>query len=241
MKVAAVIPGAGQGLRFSGDSSGLNRHDKKKQFLQLGDKPLIFTTLEPFLQSTIITSVIVVVPEDRIDWINNQVKTGLFNKPVYVVLGGDTRQRSVRNGVEVAASQHDVVVVHDAVRPFFKEVWISETVNLCEKFDGAIVAIKAKDTLKKVNDGVVNSTLEREGIWQAQTPQTFKTDVLLAAIESADEKGIIGTDEAQLVEMNGGRVAIVEGSILNIKITTQEDWELAKAIWKERLNIVALS
>lgn len=234
MRVSAVIPGAGRSLRFSRESDPSSSQDRK-QFKFLGNQPLIFITLQPFFESNIVSSIALVVPHDVVRWMREKVKDRLLEKEVTVIPGGSRRQDSVWNGLKEVSGSCDVVVVHDAVRPFFKKEWIEETVELCSNFDGAIVAVRANDTLKRVKNEIISATLPRGEIWHAQTPQTFNTDVLLSAFENARTAGITCTDEAQLVELNGGRVAIVEGSFQNIKITTIEDWVVAESIW-EKLN-----
>jgi len=234
VRVSAVIPGAGRSLRFSGDADPSSSQNRK-QFKFLGNQPLIFITLQPFLKSEIIDSIVIVTPEDTVDGMTDNVKPYLRNKQLLVIPGGPKRQDSVWNGLCGIPKNCDIVIVHDAVRPFFKEEWIEETVNLCSDYDGAIVAVRTKDTLKKVREKAILETLPRGNIWQAQTPQTFHKDVLIAAFDHARESAITCTDEAQLVELNGGRIAIVEGSYQNIKITRHEDWELAESIW-EKLN-----
>ncbi len=237
MRISAVIPAAGKSLRFS--SGGNSSHvTQRKQFRSLLSEPLIFTTLQLFLDSERIDTIVLVAQEDALNWLENQMEERHFEKEVRLAVGGERRQDSVRNGLDVVAPSSDVVVVHDAVRPFVEQRWIEETVRLCSDYDGAIVAVPVKDTLKQVSGGSVTSTIDRSEVWQAQTPQTFNVDVLFSAFDSAEEQGVEATDEAQLVEMNGGRLAIVEGSRRNIKITTQEDWEVAQAIYERKLIIV---
>lgn len=236
MRVSAVISAAGKGLRFSSGEDSLPV-TQRKQFSSFLSEPLIFTTLQPFLDSGRIDTIVLVVQEDALDWMENQMKERHFEKEVRLAVGGERRQDSVKRGLEIVAQTSDIVVVHDAVRPFVEARWIEETIDLCSDYDGAIVAVPAKDTLKRVSSGVVSGTIDRSNVWQAQTPQTFKVGVLLSAYENAEARGVTVTDEAQLVEMNGGRVAIVEGSHRNIKITTQEDWEVARAIFERRLGI----
>ena len=231
MGVSAIIAGAGSSIRFAGHNASHVIGDKK-QFRLLGKDPLIFVTLDPFLRSTCVDSIVLVVPEDSVDWMKETLKDRHATKEITVTSGGKGRQDSVQNGLDVVSNSCTVVVVHDAVRPFLQEKWIQETVDLCSSFDGAIVAVRAKDTLKKVKEGTISETLRRGEMWHAQTPQTFNVDVLVSAFEYAREAGFAGTDEAQLVEMNGGRIAIVEGSSQNIKITDREDWKLGESIWE---------
>ncbi|MFQ6675016.1 MAG: 2-C-methyl-D-erythritol 4-phosphate cytidylyltransferase [Fidelibacterota bacterium] len=233
MRVGAIIAGAGESSRFSGGKSPSSPFDRK-QFKPLGDEPLILVTARPFLECDLIDSVVLVVPEDALPWMEEEVRKNRWQKEVRVVSGGLERQESVRNGLEVIAGSCDVVVIHDAVRPFVRSSWIEETVGLCVAYDGAIVAVQASDTLKRVEEGVILETVERRGVWQAQTPQAFRTASLLSAFNRAGSTGGTATDEAQLVERNGGRVAVIPGSPLNLKITSPEDWDLALSLWEGR-------
>ena len=156
-----------------------------------------------------------------------------------ITVGGTTRQQSVAAGLWEVPEEASVVTVHDAARPVIDPQWISQTARLCDTFDGAIVAVPTIDTLKEVklaagqaneHGGIINRTVSREIIWQAQTPQTFRTTVLRRAMQHATEAGLEGTDEASLVEAIGGKVAVVRGSPQNIKITSRSDWDYLE--WK---------
>ena len=221
--------GAGKSSRFS-DSSG--DHSEKKQYKYLGDEPLIFYTLNAFIIPEIVSQVVLVVSENQVDEILSKVNEKDYPILVNVIPGGAERQDSVQCGVYFLGNDVGVVIVHDAVRPFVRKKWIEETVELCSQYDGAIVAIRLNDTLKKVMNNEVQTTVDRKNVWHAQTPQTFKMEIMIKALKNAKENSILGTDEAQLVEMVGGQIAVVEGSPTNIKITTREDWELAKVIGK---------
>ncbi|MFQ6615219.1 MAG: 2-C-methyl-D-erythritol 4-phosphate cytidylyltransferase [Fidelibacterota bacterium] len=231
MQVGAIIAGAGESMRFSQGMSSSSVTDRK-QFRLLGGEPLVFVTLRPFLECDLIDSVVLVVPEEALDWTEQRIRNNRWQKGVRVVPGGLQRQESVRNGLEAVPDRCEVVVVQDAARPFVRVSWIEETARLCAEYDGAIVAVKTGDTLKRVEEGVVLETVERRGVWQAQTPQAFRKASLVSAFNRAASMGWKGTDEAQLVERDGGRVAVVQGSPLNIKITSPEDWALAESLWE---------
>ena len=147
-----------------------------------------------------------------------------------MIAGGAERQESVSYAFAAMRDSVDVVVIHDAARPFLEPSWIEKTVEAVRNYDGVIVALRATDTLKSSRNGVIDTTLDRSLIWQAQTPQTFKVEILEAAFEKAKRDGVTSTDEAQLVENAGGKVAIVEGSTFNLKVTTKRDLVLAEAI-----------
>ena len=147
---------------------------------------------------------------------------------VRVVLGGDERQRSVRNGLEVVDAPK--VVVHDAARPFATPELVHEVVDAVKGAHGAAPAVPVADTLKEVRDGRVIRTVERSSLWAVQTPQAFLTDALKSVHDKARVDGFLATDDAQLVERYGGVMRIVEGSRDNIKLTYPEDWRVAEAM-----------
>ncbi len=227
MTVTAIIVGAGRGLRFDSNSQ------IQKQFLKLGGESLILKTLHPFLTSKQISSCVLVVPKSAVDSVKKELAMLSPEKKIHVIPGGNRRQDSVRLGVE-AAEEADVIVVHDAVRPFISREWISQVIERCGDHDGAIVALPVSDTLKKVVDGKISKTVNREDIWQAQTPQAFRRDLLLNVYDTVDWENVHVTDEAQLFEIVGNTVAIVPGSSENIKITTQDDWQKAEIILEQR-------
>lgn len=227
MTSVAIIVGAGRGLRFASDSQ------TQKQFLLLGGEPLILKTLQPFLTSNRISSCVLVVPKSAVDLIKKEVAPYASGDNIRVIAGGERRQDSVRFGVE-AADGADVVVVHDAVRPFVRQEWISQVIDRSINNDGAIVALSVSDTLKKVVDGRISETIPRDNIWQAQTPQAFRRELLMEVYASVDWENVHVTDEAQLLEIVGKSVAIVPGSSENFKITTQDDWSKAEVIWEQR-------
>jgi 2-C-methyl-D-erythritol 4-phosphate cytidylyltransferase len=147
---------------------------------------------------------------------------------VRMVLGGDERQKSVRNGLELVDTEH--VVVHDAARPFATVDLVRRVLGALEEAHGAAPAVPVSDTLKEVRDGRVIRTVERSSLWAVQTPQAFLTQVLKSVHDKARVDGFVGTDDAQLVERYGGVMRIVEGSRDNVKLTYPEDWRVAEAM-----------
>ena len=224
MKVGAIIAAAGEGKRFITKSD-----DPKKQFAELGAEPLFLRSVRSFLESPIIDEAVVVVPSGDVEKCNQLVGKG-SNGNILVLPGGQQRQESVYNAFSQIRERVEVVVIQDAARPFLQGEWIEKTVELAGTYDGAIVAIPAADTLKVSDNGLINRTMDRSTVWQAQTPQTFAVGILDKAFKHSMAHGIVATDEAQLVETVGGRIAIVEGSSFNIKITTRNDLTLAEAI-----------
>lgn len=226
--IAAIIPAAGQGTRLGGQT--------KKQFKHLAGKPLLLHTLVRIIQAPNLRWLIVAVPESHLEETREMIEGSIPREiELILVAGGSTRQQSVANALAKVPQEALLVMVHDAARPVPDPAWITQSAALCQTFDGAIVALPSQDTLKEVADagdslaeggaGVVKATIAREVIWQAQTPQTFRTAILRKAMAYAREKGITGTDESFLVESIGGKVAIIKGSPQNIKITSRSDWD----------------
>jgi len=220
-KITVVIPAAGSGKRFG----------ENKQLKILGDRPLVFHTLRPFIDSELINEIVVVAPKNDVQQLSRELKSMISVKSVMVVAGGNTRQKSVFNGLKAASDSSELICVHDAVRPFVTKELIEKAVNACSEHDGVIVAQSSTDTIKKVMDDQIMETLPRETIWRAQTPQVFSKSALQEALKMAEDENIQGTDEASLLERIGYQVGFVEGSSLNIKITTEEDWVFAEAIF----------
>ena len=222
MKISAIIPAAGSGERFGG----------KKQLKIMGNRPLMFKTISPFISSDLITEIVLVVPKSDVEKVKQELKSIVSAKPLKVIAGGKTRQQSVHKGLTVTEDSAELICIHDAVRPFITEALIEKVVNKCKEHDGVILAQPSTDTVKKVIDDQILETLPRETIWRAQTPQVFSKSALCEALELAEAENIHGTDEASLLERIGYQVGFVEGSSLNIKITTEEDWIFAEAIFK---------
>jgi 2-C-methyl-D-erythritol 4-phosphate cytidylyltransferase len=235
MKVVVIIPAAGLGTRMApaGSSKGKG---PSKQFSDLGGTPILIHTLRKFAASPRVSEIVVALRKDEIagfqERLRNDNAAGLANK-ARLVEGGEHRQNSVANALaQVSAGVDDIVLVHDAVRPFVTPEIIDEVIKGAEKFGAAIAGIPAVDTIKKVErtaDGaLITATIPREHVVMAQTPQGFRYQVLKKAFDEAIADGFIGTDEASLVERSGHEVAVVMGSPQNIKITNPSDMELAE-------------
>ncbi len=200
----------------------------EKQFLPLQGIPLIVHTLRVFQRASSVDDVLLVVPKARALWVEKEVvKKHSMGKVSRVVDGGVERQDSVKNGL--ACLDSGVVAIHDGVRPFVTPELVDLTVREAENHGAAILAVRVKETLKDVENGAVRSTLLREGVWLAQTPQVFQYQLIQEAYHRAYEDGYYSTDDCALVERLGHKVRIVEGSYRNIKVTTEEDLLLAKA------------
>jgi len=207
-----------------------------KQFLALGGQPLILHSLRVLQASSAIEEVILAVPQSEMDYcLNEIVAKHRFTKVTKVVPGGQERQDSVRHALEAVHDGVDVVLVHDAVRPFLTEHMVEEVVKAARAKGAAIIALPMKDTVKQVGaDHVVERTMDRQSLWLAQTPQAFRRDWLLAAHRKAHAEGIRATDDAYLIEWAGHPVCVVEGSGENIKITRPEDMVIGEAILASR-------
>ena len=223
MTAVAVIVAGGQGTRIEGKLP--------KQFLMLGDRPILAHSVQRFESCEMVDRIILVVPEDYLGYCSEAIVDKYdFSKVKKIVCGGKERQNSVHLGLKACPKSTGVVAIHDAVRPFVSPQKISESIGLCEKERAVILAVPAKDTVKRVEGDSVVSTLDRKRLWLVQTPQVFDYTLVLDAHEKAVEDEFAGTDDAMLVERLGHRVTVVEGEYGNIKITTAEDLALAEKI-----------
>ena len=207
-----------------------------KQFLSLGGHPLIIHSLRLLQSSATVDLIILAVPQSDMDYcLTHIVAAHHFTKVTKVVPGGGERQDSVRHSLEACPDEVDLVLVHDAVRPFLTERMVEDVVSAARATGAAIVALPMKDTVKQVRtDRLIERTLDREGLWLAQTPQAFRRDWLLAAHKKAQAEGVRATDDAYLMEWFGYPVAVVEGSGDNIKVTRPEDMIVGEAILAAR-------
>ena len=210
-----------------------------KQFLTLGGLPLLVHSLRVFEASDVVSAVVLAAPQADLDYCRREIvdQYGL-KKVVRIVAGGAERQDSVRLGL--AAVEHDagIVLVHDAVRPFLTVTMIAQVVEAAARHGAAIVAIPMRDTVKRAGaDGLIEETVDRKPLWLAQTPQAFTRALLEEAHAKALQNGFRATDDAQLVEQLGHRVAIVEGSTDNVKITRPEDLAMSESILAARQQV----
>ncbi|MBX3334478.1 MAG: 2-C-methyl-D-erythritol 4-phosphate cytidylyltransferase [Nitrospira sp.] len=227
-RTVALVPAAGRGLRMGGSVP--------KQFLSLGHQPLILHSLRVLQASPVIQEIILAVPHGDMDYcLKEIVAKHHFTKVTKVVPGGAERQDSVRHALEAVQDEVEVVLVHDAVRPFLTERMVEEVVSMARAKGAAIIALPMKDTVKQVGaDYVIERTVDRAGLWLAQTPQAFRRDWLLSAHRKAHGEGVRATDDAYLMEWCGYSVSVVEGSGENIKVTRPEDLVIGEAILASR-------
>ena len=222
MKVQVVIPAAGLGLRL--------KTIRPKPFVLLNGKPIISYTLDVFQKSPLIDSVIVAANEKNISDFKGLIKQYRLTKIKKIIVGGSTRRESVFKGLKNLDHDTDVVVIHDGARPFVTLVLVEQVVGALKKNKAAVVAVPVKSTIKKVNGRTMTAkeTLDRRILWEIQTPQVFKKDVILKAHKEVKDKD--PSDDALLVEKLGVKVKIVMGDYKNIKITTEDDLIFAKAL-----------
>lgn len=213
--ITAILTAAGTSRRMGAGIS--------KQFLKIGNKMIIERTIEIFDKLEEIDDMILIVRKDDINIYKKDI-LGKFKKPIKLVIGGDTREESTYNGIMAIDEKTDIVVCHDGVRPFIKPSIIKRAIDEMTSHNAAIVAVPAKDTIKYADkNGFVEYTPNRERLYNVQTPQVFKKDILIKAYENVFDENIKVTDDSSLLEMMGEKVQIVLGDYSNIKITTKED------------------
>lgn len=235
MKTVAIIPAAGAGKRLKSHIA--------KQYLLLNSVPVLVHTLKVFQNSKNIDKIILAVPLDDLVYIRQELveKYGL-TKITNTVAGGKERQDSVRNCLMVIEGKCELVVIHDAVRPFVTEELIKSVVDAAKITGAAVAGIRIKDTIKEIKkDNMVLTTVPRHNLWLTQTPQAFKFKLLKDVYKAAYDENFYGTDDASLVEKMGKKIKMVEGSSENIKITTKEDMLIAEALMKIRNKAVLRS
>jgi len=214
MKVAAIIAAGGSGKRMG----------QRKQFLPLAGRSVLEWTISAFKNVPGISEIILVVSPDDLDRAKN-----LSAK---ITASGAERQDSVKNGMKLVAPDTDIVVVHDGARPLITADIIEKAIKEAMEYGACVVGVPVKDTIKRVGDDLfVEGTVDRDNLWQAQTPQAFKYEIITRALKKAKAKM---TDDAKLVEDLKIKVKMVLGSYENIKITTPEDLAIAEEILRRR-------
>ena len=217
MVKSAIITAAGTGRRFGG----------AKQIKKLHGKPLYEYSLDIFIKSKLFDEVILVIPNNNQEKLQKEIKSN-YGSQVNLVIGGPDRQDSVKNAIQNSNPKADLVVIHDAARPFITKTLIEKCISACETSDGAIIAMQPHDTIKFSKDNIVEKTIDRSNIWMAQTPQAFNKQKILEAYSSREFDDLIITDESSLMEKLGYKIMIVPGTGKNFKITTFDDWKRAE-------------
>ena len=237
-----IIPAAGLGTRMAAAPAKDKKPATTKQFAELAGTPILLHTLRKFVASPEVTEIYIALRANEMKGFHERLEKEKesLKKRFQVVEGGEHRQHSVGNAIAaITAVSDDIVLVHDAVRPFVTENIIRDVIQAAQKYGAAIAGVPAVDTVKQVErtaqGALITATLPRERVVMAQTPQGFRYDVLKKAFDEAGADGFLGTDEAALVERSGHEVAVVMGSPRNIKITTPADLELAEFYLKAAL------
>ncbi len=220
MRVGAILLGGGRGQRLSGS--------EPKAFVSLGGRTLLERAVAVVEACSRVEGFVVVAPEG---W-EDRARTAIGARPrlVEVVAGGETRQDSVRSGLQALPEGFDVVICHDVARPLASPALFDAVLDGLSDADGAVPSVPVADTVKRVDDGMVAETVHRDGLVLVQTPQAFGREALTAAHRAAEADGFTGTDDATLLERAGFRVAAVPGDPVNIKVTRPEDLSVASAL-----------
>lgn len=230
MKNSVIIVAAGSGKRMKSAIA--------KQYIELKGRTILSYTVETFEKSDNIDEIILVTSQEAIDFVTkNIVNKYQFTKVKAVVAGGAERQDSVYNGLKKVSKDTDVVLIHDGVRPFVNDSYITKLESIAMEFGACVLGAPVKDTIKICDsEGYIVDTPNRSTLWLAQTPQCFKYDVIINAYEKAYKAGYTGTDDSVLVEKTGVKVKMVEGDYNNIKITTPEDLYIGEVILENLLK-----
>jgi 2-C-methyl-D-erythritol 4-phosphate cytidylyltransferase len=225
--IAAILPAAGLGTRMG--------HETPKQFLELDGVPIVILSLRRIAACPLITHIVVATRLEEIERLDARIREEKFKQEVRVVKGADSRQGSVSQALKHIPEDTELVVVHDAVRPFVTVEQITRVIEEARRCQAAILAIPAMDTVKEVKRAslpedvaLITATIPRERVVLAQTPQVFETRLLKEAFAGAEEDGVNASDEAGLIERLGHEVHVVQGSERNIKITKPSDMDLAR-------------
>ncbi|WP_022834437.1 2-C-methyl-D-erythritol 4-phosphate cytidylyltransferase [Salisaeta longa] len=220
-EVAVLVPAAGRGTRLGGP---------RKQFRMLGDAPLLVQTLRAFDRHPAVGHLIVAVPSTDVQATTDRLQEAALHKLSAVVSGGASRQASVAHALRAVPSPVEVVLVHDAVRPFIRPNYIEAVIEASRTHGAAALAVPVADTLRRGADGTFQDTVPRDGLYRMQTPQGFRRAWLERA-HQAPAPEAPRTDDVGLVQAQGHTVHIVEGSARNFKVTTPSDWALAQQLW----------
>ena len=223
-KVSVIIPAAGAGKRFGGDT--------KKPFAQIDNRPIFIRSIELFITRDDVCQVILAVGPDDYDVVRDKYAANLMFMEIKLVKGGEERFESVRAALSEVDEAADLICIHDAVRPCVLEKWIDEVFAEAGKSGAAILAAPLTGTIKRASDsGAIDETVSRDGLYEAQTPQVFRKDLILDAYAKLPDNAQ-PTDDAQVLEQAGHTVTIVQSDRRNLKITTGADLSLAASILK---------
>lgn len=222
MKVSAIVVAAGSGTRLGLQSP--------KAFVRLAGQTLLAYSLRAISGVAEIDEAVIAAPIGMESATRAEVTAAAMEIPVKITPGGAERQDSVRIALALTSAEAEIIVVHDAARPFAAQAIFAASIAAAAQSGAAIAAIPVADTLKRVESRIIFATVPRAGLWLAQTPQAFQREILIRAHERATREGDRATDDAELVERIGSRVAVVDGAALNLKITTPDDLRIAEAL-----------
>ncbi len=210
----------------------------KKQYMMLGNMPILARTIDCFQKCDYISDIVIVTGIDEVEFCKKEIVDKFnFDKVKKIVAGGKERQYSVYNGLCALSENTDIVLIHDGVRPFIRVSDVKKIIEETAKFDCCVLGVKVKDTIKICkSDDFINDTPNRNDLWIAQTPQAFKFDLIMKAYKNACDDEFLGTDDSMLAEREGYKVKMTEGSYDNIKITTAEDLYIGEAILKNMID-----
>ncbi|MCL2124387.1 MAG: 2-C-methyl-D-erythritol 4-phosphate cytidylyltransferase [Oscillospiraceae bacterium] len=221
----AVIAAAGSSRRMGGGD---------KLFAELHGAPVLAYTLMAYQKCALIDEIIVVARADALTDVSALCEKYRITKAVKVIVGGETRLLSVLNGIYAVEEKAELVAIHDGARPCVDSATIIRAIEAAMRHHAAAPAIPVSSTVKRARDGIISETVDREGLYEMQTPQVFDKDLIKAALTNAKNKSVDVTDDCQAVEMLGCPVHITEGTRENIKITTSSDLRVAEAFLAER-------
>lgn len=224
--IGIIIPAAGQGQRMG---KKIN-----KQFLNLLGKPILYHTIKSFVDWGKAAEIVVVLNTEEFDHFNDKIKRFFSNMDTRIITadGGKSRKESVYNGIKSLKKDVEYVMIHDGARPLITVDLIESTYQAVKKFEAVSCGVKVKDTIKIVDESFSRKTLNRDSLRAIQTPQAFKTDLIISAHENFSKDAAL--DDASLVEELGKKVYIISGDYNNLKITSAEDLKPAEMILKER-------
>lgn len=225
MKTSVVIVCAGNSIRMGGVN---------KILLPLGERKVIGVTMQAFQACGSVCEIVIVAREADIPSIQEEAQLAGITKLAACTTGGATRQESVINGIKKISKDSELVAVHDGARPLVKPEHIEKVIKDASVFGGATLGVPVKDTIKSVDGGLIVDTPPRSSLYITQTPQIFRRGLYFEGIDFALEHGLDFTDDCQLVEAIGGKVAMTVGDYTNIKITTPEDIAIAEVLLKQR-------
>jgi len=228
MHVTAVVLAAGEGRRIGGEIP--------KIFLPIAGRPLVLRTLDRMFAAHSVENVVLVIAANEIERCQSMLRAdaALRDRPWQLQAGGVIRQQSAQRGLEKLGSDSDIVIIHDGARPFVSAGLIERCVEVAADKGAVVVGLPARDTIKVVTQGQrIQSTPDRSSLWEIQTPQVFRRELIVAAHERAEKDGVQVTDDATVVERIGTPVYVIDGERTNFKITVREDVWLAETLIRE--------